>query len=373
MNLTHVVASLQREHGGPSRSVRALCGALASSGEQVTLLTTHPTVPGPGETELAEPGLTIRTFHRDWPQRLCPSRGLRRALAEGQPAVVHHHGLWLRTLHYASRGNAPLVVSPRGMMSRWAWHHHRTQKALASWFLHPGAWARVAGWHATSEQEAEEIRALGFRQPVCVSPNGVDAPAEATIADARQFWTARGIVEPGRKWAVFYGRLHRKKRVQELIDVWARISMPGWGLLIVGIPEEYGVSSLETYAARSAPSGCVRVFDGNRVPAPYAVASLFLLPSHNENFGLTVAEALAHGVPVVVTDTTPWSGLNAREAGWCVPWAEFGAATEAALRLSDTHRGEFGERGRRWILADYSWASAASRLVPFYRQLGETR
>ncbi len=58
------------------------------------------------------------------------------------------------------------------MMSGWAWRHRRWRKYLAEHLIHPGAFARAAGWHATSPEEANDIRALGFQQPVCVAPNG---------------------------------------------------------------------------------------------------------------------------------------------------------------------------------------------------------
>jgi hypothetical protein len=184
MHIAHIVPSLEERHGGPSKSVRAIATALSQTGNTVELLTTAPAAL---ETETTET-LTVETFRRDWPQKLCPSRGLRDRVAASNADFVHHHALWLRTLHYAHRcarkRQVPLVVSPRGMMSTWSWEHHAFRKKFARIFIHPGALQAIDGWHATSKDEAEEIGALGFKQPVCIAPNGVAAPDSETTAAA---------------------------------------------------------------------------------------------------------------------------------------------------------------------------------------------
>ena len=70
-------------------------------------------------------------------------------------------------------------------MASWAWDHHRWREALAGRLVHPGALASCRGWHATSEAEAGDIRARGFRQPICVAPNGVSAPVGKHLGQGR--------------------------------------------------------------------------------------------------------------------------------------------------------------------------------------------
>jgi glycosyltransferase involved in cell wall biosynthesis len=126
---------------------------------------------------------------------------------------------------------------------------------------------------------------------------------------------------------------------------------------------------IEDYVLKAGHVGRVRAYDGAGHPQPYAVASLFLLPSHGENFGLSIAEALACGVPAIVTDTTPWSGLNQIGAGWCVPWPEFGnAVCSAASEGVDSLRGR-GAIGRDWVRRDFSWGGTARILSDFYATL----
>lgn len=376
MKLSHIVPSLEEQHGGPSKSVRALCGALARGGDDVELLTTHPLAPVGGEPG-SDGTLRITTFRREWPRQICRSRGLRRHVGNSQADVWHHHALWLRTLHYAQQRAAAtgtrLVVSPRGMMSDWAWQHRRWRKTLARAVIHPGAFNAVDGWHATSAEEERDIRARGFLQPVCVAPNGVDAPTADTCAAAAAHWRAVCPAVAERRVALFYSRFHRKKRVLELIDTWLAAAPRDWLLLLVGLPQDYTATDLERHAAQQSGSGRVAAFSGAGQPAPYPVASLFVLPSHNENFGLVIAEAMAHGVPALVTDTTPWTELNRSQLGWCVPWADYASALRAATREPAAQLAQRGAAARSWVVREFSWASSARKLADFYAALGPAK
>ncbi len=368
MKITHIIPSLEARHGGPSSSVPALAAACARSGHEVDLLAT---VPGLGMSD-TEGSLTTSTFTRGWPGKFCPSAGLREALIRSDSEIIHHHSLWLRTLHYAhqsSRRGARLVLSPRGMMSPWAWNHHRLRKRFANVFIHPGALAAAAGWHATSAEEADDIRRLGFTQPVCVAPNGVRLPEAERLMAARAVWRERCPSIGQRPVALFYSRFHRKKRLRELFHLWLAAPRDNWFLLIAGLPEEYSTAEVQGWITAAKAGDRVAVVDGTGLPAPYAIASLFLLPSHSENFALVIAEAMAAGVPALVTDSTPWSGLNIDQRGWCVPWAQFHRTLQAAMAEGPSRLAERGLRARAWVLREYSWEKSAGELTAFYRRL----
>ena len=369
MRIAHVVTSLDPEHGGPSVSVRALAvHQAATAGENVCLLTTAPTA---RQSRVGD--LEIHELATEWPARLGRSRALSRLLHDLPLEVVHAHGLWQRPLHYAQAGarrhGALLVISPRGMLSRWARHHHPVRKFLARHCVHPRAFEEATGWHATSPEEAREIRALGFPQPICIAPNGVAVPLAADLAGAREWWHRQYPETAQRPVALFYGRFHQKKRVRELIELWAATFTGEWLLLVAGLAEDYDVAALSALAALRGAAGKVCVVDGRTAPAPYAVANMFLLPSHNENFGLAIAEAMAAGVPVVVTDSTPWSRLRDDGTGWCVPWSEYPTALRNALALGADRLATLGRQAAATIARDFTWPANAARLLEFYRNL----
>jgi glycosyltransferase involved in cell wall biosynthesis len=364
-----IVPSLEERHGGPSKSALGLATALGERGSATRLMATDPVA----AWSRTEGNLEISVFRRSGFRSLGSSSGLRAALRRTTADVVHHHSIWLRTLHYAHetarRLGKPFVISPRGMMNTWAWNHHRRRKAFARAVIHPGAFEAATGWHATSEEEAGCIRSLGFRQPVCVAPNGVSIPSPDKVAATAAAW--RELIGPqaDRRIALFYSRFHKKKRLIELIDCWIENAPKEWLLVVAGIPEEYSQREIEGYVMRSGANGRVRAFNGAGRPPPYGIASLFLLPSHSENFGLSIAEALAHGVPALVTDTTPWAGLNANGAGWCVPWADYGRALRAATAESAESLRSRGAVGRDWVRGEYSWEKWAGVLSEFYSSL----
>ena len=373
MKIAQVVPSLEARHGGPSRSVRGLAGGLAQIGHTVELLTTGPLMATPIP---AQGHLQIKSFDREAPAMLARSNPLSQHLAQQSYDVIHSHGLWQRPLHYAHhaarKSSVPLVISPRGMMSPWAWKHRRWKKRLAAWLIHPGAFAAATGWHATCDTEAADIRRLGFNQPICVAPNGVVPPSAAIEAGEARHWRSLITAMAGRQVALFYSRFHSKKRVIELIDLWLEKPRGDWVLLIAGIPEQYAVNQLEAYILRNGGGGRILVQDGAGHPPPYAAADLFLLPSHSENFGLVVAEALVRAVPVLTTDGTPWKELDAVGAGRCVPWANYGNALDALLDETPDALKASGERGRLWASETFAWDKTARTLADFYASLSKT-
>jgi len=110
---------------------------------------------------------------------------------------------------------------------------------------------------------------------------------------------------------------------------------------------------------------------GDAKLSAYRDAELFVLPSHSENFAVTVAEALAAGTPAIVTKGAPWSGLDTHRAGW---WINVGvdslvSALERAMAESPDELGQRGRVGREWMIQDFSWATIGIRMDQTYRWL----
>jgi glycosyltransferase involved in cell wall biosynthesis len=100
----------------------------------------------------------------------------------------------------------------------------------------------------------------------------------------------------------------------------------------------------------------------------FAASDLAVFPSHTENFAMVVAEALAHGIPVIASKGTPWSGV---EAHGCGLWVENDPATLAAAiaRIRCMPLGEMGERGRRWMEEEFAWETVAREMLRLYGKL----
>ncbi len=364
MKVIQVISRISDEASGPSYSVPRLSDALGQLGAEVHL---HVLAPAPK----APP--TYQTHpHPGWRflNRLGLSPGMRRALRReaGAAAVIHNHGLWMMPNIYpewAVRGTAcRLVLSPRGMLSAWSLRRSTWKKRLM-WYLGQGRFLHAAHClHATAEIEYQEIRAAGLRAPVAIIPNGIDIPA------------APSCVTEGPRRLLFLSRVNPKKGIDILLHAWQRLEplFPEWELHIVGTSDPPNYQAQMERLADSLGVHRVRFLGpafGSDKTRQYQEASLFVLPTHSENFGLAVAEALAHGLPAIVTKGAPWAGLQAHDCGW---WIDQGVQSladclQSALALSPEKLRDKGRRGRQWMEQEFSWDYVGRRMLDTYRWL----
>ncbi|MDT0632219.1 glycosyltransferase [Rubrivirga litoralis] len=369
----HAVGDLWVSSGGPSRSVTAVCDALARGGAAVDLVTSwpDPAVPIVRPAEAGVRLLAVADGARSglWQgARSAFGRAVAEAAAPPGVAVVHDHGLWLPTNRAAAlaarAAGRPFVVSPKGMLSDRALRVKRAKKRLA-WHLYQ---RRVLGlvdaFQATSEAEAADVRRAGFRQPVAVIPHGVAVPPSASPRPARA----------GRRTALFLSRVHPIKGLPDLVEAWDRVRPDAWRLVVAGPDEEGHRAALERQVAAAGLGGAVS-FAGPVEEAAkwdlYREADLFVLPTHSENFGIVVAEALAAGLPVLTTKGAPWQALETERCGW---WTDVGAEpVAAALREATAAPPEalraMGERGRAYVAGHLSWDRAAAEHLALYQWL----
>lgn len=335
------------------------------------------------ETEiftLAEEGVAEREHTRIFPptaaripiiQQIKLSRSMRKALQQEAASadVFHSHGLWIAPNIYAGNAAAavgrPLVVSPRGMLSPGALQFSRLKKHVM-WKVWQGqAYSKAAVWHATSGQEAEEIRAFGIKAPIAIIPNGIDLTETMASHDPQK----------AQRTVLFLSRLHPKKGLPALLDSWSRLSQdrPDWQLVVAGPDEGGHRAALEAMVRdkqipRAIFSGPVY---GQEKNALLSEADLFVLPTLSENFGIAVAEALGAGVPAIVTTGAPWRGLETNRCGW---WVEQGvepllAALSEATALPASERKAMGLRGREWMRRDFGWEAIGREMAAVYHWL----
>lgn len=365
MRIIHVVASIADEASGPSHSVPALADAQARAGHDVAIFSVLEATAE--ERCTRHSGVADRRFPAAWNlpvlARLRKSRQLARSLETAAADVIHSHGLWLLpntdAAKAAERSGALFVVSPRGMLAPPALAFSRRKKQLFGLLLQNRALRQAGLFHATSESEAAEIRAYGLSAPIIIVPNGIDLPHKTYSESAPPF-------------VLSLGRVHPKKGLDRLVRAFATLSgaFPDWRLVIAG-PDEIGhTAELKQLAAslgleRVAFPGPVY---GEEKWLLHGTAAIFALPTLNENFAMSVAEALAAATPVISSKGAPWSGLD--ENG-CGHWVDHGveplaASLRALMALTPNERAARGARGRAWMSRDFSWDSLAVRLVEAY-------
>jgi len=363
--IVHTLPAIGIEASGPCYSVPRLCDSLIAAGVR-TKLAVLDWLPG-----IEAPAYVERFPLGSGPRRLGRSPAMARWLIEQVQSkrvdAIHNHGLWMAPNVYPGRarqaGDVRLVVSPRGTVAQWAMNHHRWRKWVM-WQLGQGyTLKRADAFHATANSEYEDIRRLGFKQPVCVVPNGIEVP---------------GLVPKpagGRRRLLYLGRIHRKKGIDLLLRAWRAVQgrIPDWELVIAGpddggeLPRMQRLAS-ELRVERVSFPGPVY---GEEKLALYRSAHVYVLPAHSENFAMTVAEALAAGTPAIVTRGAPWRGLVDKDCGW---WIEIGVdplieCLEKALALPHTRLAQMGENGRVWMAQEFSWRAIGQRMKAFYQFL----
>lgn len=292
-----------------------------------------------------------------------------RQLLATEADVIHTHGLWLHpswaALSWKAKFGHPHVASVRGMLEPWAWRHRAWKKRPVWWLWERRNLESAALLHATSEQEAQSFRDRGLNVPIAVIPNGVELPVDRKARS--------GGPPTEEKTLLFLSRIHPKKGLPMLLEAWAKVRPEGWRLLIAGPDEGGHRAELERQAATLAIGlGEEVVFSGpltgEAKEEAYARSNLFILPTHSENFGIAVAEAMAHGLPVITTQGAPWKVMEEKGCGWWTPVSVEGIAQalEDATWRSPEALAAMGRRGRAVVEERFAWENIARDFVACY-------
>jgi glycosyltransferase involved in cell wall biosynthesis len=399
MKVLHIVSGIDPKSGGPTRSITGLCRALVQEGIEAHLFVASPT------HDMQNTSGVI--FHKGRGGSLILVKAdVEKIILQIQPNIIHIHGLWEMVNHaaviLASERGIPIVQSPRGMLDPWALSQKKWKKRIAWWVYQKRDLKKIAVFHATAEMEKKNIQAKGFTTPVYIVPNAVEVPVLPVTRSSK----ASSL-----QTALFLSRLHPGKGLLELATAWAILKkesscepIKGWRMRIVG-PDNYGhkaevVARLKKLGVENDWQFAGEVDDIQKW-AEYANADLFIHPSHSENFGVSIAEALYSGLPVIATKGAPWSELmgvsesggrrseetslpaniitssrtnDVSAIGRCGWWIDIGVeplvqALRDAMNMGDEDRQIMGENGRQLIENMYTWPVVAKEMANGYRWL----
>ena len=369
VHILHIVRDLDTTSGGPSRSVPALAEGLVEVGIECTVLFEdrgrETTVTG---KNVRAEYVAVQRSSKIWRQQGHDTKRIKTLHENSKFDIIHSHGLWSGLNHsaarFGNRSNVPIVITPRGMLEPWCLQQKRLKKQFALWLYQRNDLHRAAVLHATSEAEESQLQKLGFAGKIVVVPNGTELPTQNFVKTQNT----------GKRRVLFLSRLHAKKGIDHLIRAWSAKAPSDWECVIAG-PDEGGyLTELKQLHAQLGSNDSLRFYaavEGDKKWELMRSADLFVLPSHSENFGIVIAEALACGVPVVTTKRTPWQELKTRACGW---WIEdnteaLTATLKEALALTREELDSMGQRGKALIEEKYTWPSVAAKMKAVYAAL----
>lgn len=384
MLIVHVTTWLDPDLGGLPAVVVSLAAAQAGAGHDVHVLTLGPDSPERTKrigalldaTPGAERFASVHAPPMGQFSKLAPGSDAERAVRDAD--VVHLHGVWdaivaaaARTAHKAG---VPYIVTPHGMLDRWSMAQSTLKKKLALLLGYKKILNRAAGIHVLNADEAAGMEPLGVSAPKTVIPNGIFPQAFERLPEPGAF---RGDC-PGlgdAPFILFLSRLHHKKGLDLLAEAFARIApeRPEWKLVVAG-PDGGAEADFRARIGDAGLDGRVVLTGpiyGERKLAALADASCFCLPSRQEGFSIAITEALACGLPAVITSECHYPEVGESGAG-VVTSLDAGAVADGLLKVTadQTHARAMGAAGRAMVFERFTWPVIADRMIELYRASG---
>jgi glycosyltransferase involved in cell wall biosynthesis len=386
MRILHVTWGLSPQNGGLSRAILDMCRELSRRGDKVAIYATDWDGDGRLNVPVNQPifdehGVERRYFpvwpHGDYGFSL-PLAAALRADMRGYN-IVHIHLLYRFSstvaAYYCRSYGKSYIVSPHGGLDPYLFYHHGFRKRLYERLFDRMNLKGAAAVHFTAAEEMELAKSSGLEFRGVVVPLGV----RLNNRDAEEPGKSIHDLFPetrGRKTILFFGRITFKKGLDLLAKAFGLLARgrDDVHLLIVG-PDEQGLKEKvrtwlrqEGVEAKATVAGMLL---GKEKWSVLKGADVFVLPSYSENFGIAVVEAMAAGLPVVISNKVNiWREIAAERAGSVVN-CDAGEVSRAIGELinDDRQRSAMGERALRLVRERFSWEVAGKRLQEMYQQI----
>ena len=384
MKVLHVIPAGAPRYGGPSRAVFEMCRAVRSSGAEVMVATTDADgaahLPVKTGTPLDFQGTETIFFPRQLSERFGYSYPLASWLRANVASfdVVHIHAVFshpcLAAAAACRRHSVPYIIRPLGSLDPWSLSQKSGRKRL---MWHAGVKRMLQGAaaiHYTAAEEQRLAETAGELPRGVVIPLGIDPESFADTGTSSTFGQNHASLGAN-PYVIVLSRLHPKKNLESLIQAFLSVSagdrFQNWRLVIAGDGEADYVASLKRQACGAARIVFTGWLKGEEKNSALRGAALLALPSFQENFGLCVTEALACGVPAIVSPHVNLAGdIEAAGAGWVTGLEPHEIEKTLSNAMNDAgERRRRGEAGREFVVRNFGWPKIATELLMLYREV----
>lgn len=379
MKVLHVISNIDLRAGGPATALAGLSAAQLHAGMDVRLVSSFGSN---DKTDLADRLAAdgIKTC------LIGPVAGLFGSHPEMSPIlydaisevdIVHIHAIWEEIQHQAARIarklQKPYIFRPCGMLDPWSLSQGKLKKKIYMALRLRKNLNSAAALHFTTQTEADLVKPLQLTPQTIIEPNGVHLD-EFEVLPARGTFRSRYPQIGDSPTIIFLSRIHYKKGLDLLVPAFAQLPQKNAFLVIAGPDSDgYGqeVRKLIEYHGIGERVIFAGMLYGTDRVAALADADLFCLPSYQENFGIAVAEALAAGTPVVISDQVNLqSDVLAASVGGVVPCNIDALSKELDRWLADNDlRHHASTAARAFVWQRYDWRQIAQRWLGHYQRI----
>ena len=265
--------------------------------------------------------------------------------------IVHIYGIWrpflIKVFYIAKKLKKKIIISPIGALEPWALEQKKIKKKIAWWLYQKKILNSADIVHVTSNIEAKNLKDKKINSKIKIIGHGINL-----INDFKLSYKNSLI-----KKIIFFSRIHKKKGILELIEAWSNIDdKKNWILEIYGPVSDYPYFkkiNKKIFELKLGESILIKnpVFNNIEKEKIFKNADGFILPSKSENFGISIGEALAYGLPVLTTYNTPWKIINEYKAGLVFDFSISSITfnLEKFINLTDEQRYEMGLKSIKLI------------------------
>jgi glycosyltransferase involved in cell wall biosynthesis len=362
------------QFGGPPLKIHALSQGLVQRGHTVTVITFDSQQRRQCGRKSFD-GVTVQYLPwRGWGLRQWPTNRALLAEAIGAADVVHCYGLYNilcpLAVSQARRQGRPVLIEPLGMYQPRA--RNQFVKRLYHRFVTRRMFHQTAAVIATSPAELAELTAAVGDTKLVLRGNGIDVAAFQNLPASASF-RHRLQLAPDDRVILYVGRISPIKNLEELVRAFARAALSSCKLILAG-PEaepDYAARLRELIRSLKLQGQVIlagALFGTDKLAA-LAAADLFVLPSLAESFGNAAAEAVAAGVPVLLTDTCGIAPMIHERAGLAVPLGVESLATGLKLMMNDAGQPTSLTRRRAEVIKELSWEEPLNEMERIYREV----
>lgn len=357
MKIIHFIAGIDKKEGGTSEYMRLLGTELKNHIEIIVAT-------GVSDNPINIEGIRIKFFQTSVLRWFSMLKEFKQFLVTEKPDIIHINGIWSPQnwgfQKVAQELGIKVILSPHGMLEPWILAQNPWKKKLGLFLYQKKAIQRALCLHATAQMEADNIRALGFKILIYIIPNGIDLQ---DVKELKQYY--------GTKKMVFLSRIHPKKGIELLVEAWRNCNTDGWTLEIAGNGDENYIANLIETAQELKNVSFVGAKYGEAKWDFLRSADVMILPTHSENFGIVIAEALAVGVPVVTTKGTPWEDLETYQCGWWInlSLSNLEKIITKAISTPIEELESMGKKGRKLVAEKYEIKTVTKQIKDLYQKV----